>query len=79
MLTSEIKVNGIMVGCVYAVNKGVSPEDPRYTKYKFEYWRPGEGNVAKGTMLHVPSDGIEVLVQKILHLVRPLEKVNVDG
>lgn len=74
MITTKIEINGIMVGCIYAVNKGKSPENPDFTIYKFEYWRVGSGYVARGTLLHKTEEGTEVLIEKILHTVRPIKK-----
>jgi hypothetical protein len=73
VLSCELKVNGILVGCIYALNKG-RHQQTEFTKYKFEYWRPGDGHVAHGTLLHVADDGIEILIQKILNVCRPIKK-----
>ena len=79
MLTTEIKINGITIGIIHAQNKGKYESDNNYTVYKFQYWRPGDTNVSAGTILHVREEGAEVLIQKILHLVRPVEKGASDG
>jgi len=72
MLTVEIKINGMVVGMIYSANKGKNFEKEEFNNYKFEYWRPGEGVISRGTLLHKPEDGVEVLAQSILHAVRPL-------
>lgn len=69
MLTTEIKINGIMIAHLYAVNKG-SHHDTEYNLYKFEYTRFGEGFVHRGNILHRQADGAEVLISKILKLVQ---------
>lgn len=79
MITVEIKINGIIVGCIYAINKGKNHCMPDHCNYKFEYWRPGEGAVTTGTLLHKTVDGADALVKSILHAVRPYKEDGGDA
>lgn len=78
MLSVEIKINGLMIGHIHALNKGIV-QGSLHNKYRFEYYIPGKGVVAEGTVLHMREEGAEVLVSKILNLVqspnRKLEEV----
>ena len=64
MLTAEIKVNGALVGVLYARNVTQGPfKDPEYSpnEYEIEYYRTGKG-LRTDRISHVPKDGIEALI-----------------
>ncbi len=67
MLSCEIKVNGSMVGHIYARNITGSLYSERSAhEYMWEYYRPEQRKVISGTCTHVRKAGIEKLVSIIL-------------
>ncbi len=66
MISVELKVNGVMVGHIYARN--ITPVDKLVglNLYHCEYYRPEKRKVSKGKVSHKREDGIEKLVGKIL-------------
>ena len=78
MLTVEIKVNGNIVGCLYAHNEGPIPgynEGGDEYHYSWEYYRVRSKKIITGLCEHGRSDGIEVLVKKILQKICKNKKI----
>lgn len=79
MLTVEIKVNGALIGHVYAVNEGKKISGRTLfpitgeCAYRWEHYRPDAG-VCTGRLKHRREDGAEALVSKILAAVRKATK-----
>ncbi len=69
MLSVELKVNGVMVGHIYARNITSTEKLVGLNLYHCEYYRPETRKVSKGKVSHNREDGIEILVGKILTLV----------
>jgi hypothetical protein len=67
MLSCEIKVNGNLVGHIYArnVTGEVSPDQTQHL-YHWEYYRPESRKVRNGIVSHIRRDGIEQLISIIL-------------
>lgn len=67
MLTVELKVNGTMVGHIYARNvTGTKHLGNQNHLYHWEYYRPEQRTLRQGTVTHVRDDGIEQLISIIL-------------
>ena len=66
MLTSEIRVNGALLGHLYILN--LQMQEGKKTLYSVEYYQVGKG-VKKTRVLHDPEDGAEKLVEMALGLV----------
>ena len=66
MLTTEIRVNGALLGHLYLVNLRVVRGSK--TLYSVEYYKLGTGTF-KETVLHNPDDGAEVLVVKAMNAI----------
>jgi len=67
MLTTEIRVNGALIGHLCLVNQGVKEGDQ--VVYSAEYYRTGNG-MFRTSVLHAPEEGAEVLVEKALKAIR---------
>ena len=76
MITTEIRINGIMIGHVYCTNKGEIQNMPGRYLYAYEYYRPDEGKIIKGEVFHKREDKAERLLQIILTSV--IEKLQID-
>ncbi len=67
MLSAEIKVNGNMVGHIYARNvTGKLNLKNESHLYWWEYYRPESRRSNKGYVNHVRAEGIEQLISLIL-------------
>ena len=73
MLTAEIKINGVMIAHVYAVNKGLVPRTTEkkahpfcgeFCTYAYEYYRP-EHTVIRGKVEHFRPNGAAALLKEI--------------
>ena len=67
MITSEIKVNGCLVGFLYIVNQDYTgtPKEMRrkgYRLYKYEFFRPEKSSIKKGEVFHIAANGFEKLL-----------------
>ncbi len=69
MISVELKVNGVMVGHIYARNITPSNKIVGFNLYHWEYYTPEAREVLKGKVKHKREAGIGVLVGKILALV----------
>ena len=68
MFTTEIRVNGTLIGHVYGRNLMETKDGKDH--YTFEYYAPeNPGEVVKGDVWHTRSDGIRKLLVKILQEV----------
>lgn len=65
MFTAEIRINGVLISHVYGRNLRELPSG--ITEYEFECYTIETRRVRKGTVQHLPREGIEVLVAKILN------------
>ena len=64
MMTVEIKINGCLIGHIYAVNEGYV--NGKY-RYRFDYYDVGKAELKKGNrVLHKRDDGALVLTKKII-------------
>lgn len=66
MLTSEIRVNGALIGHIYIVNRGEINFDKTRVRYTYEYYEPDEGRLQKGEVVHNPDDGALMLIDKVI-------------
>ncbi len=67
MLTTEIKVNGTLIGHIYARNIGsVSTIDPSTCQYEYEIYYVGRNMTKTGQISHDRGDGFEGLIWEIL-------------
>ena len=70
MLTTDIRVNGALIGHLYIVNRGRSEAFENATYYTYEYYEPDEGRLRKGEVVHNPDDGALGLISKVIKDVR---------
>jgi hypothetical protein len=64
MFTVEIKINGSLIGHIYARNvKDVGLDE---CEYAYEYYEPESRGLTKGKVRHRRKDGIRPLVGMIL-------------
>ncbi len=69
MLSAEIKVNGTMVGHIYARNistPAILEAGVGLNMYHWEYYRPEQRSAKRGKVVHERQDGIESLIGKNL-------------
>jgi len=69
MMTAEIKINGITIAHVYAVNKGSVTPDPDVAglcEYHYEYYIP-EGGVTEGKVEQYRPNGAAALLRLIFN------------
>lgn len=67
MLSCEIKVNGAMVGHIYARNiTGSRQIHDDVHHYLWEYYRPEQRSCKSGKVNHTRDNGIEALIALIL-------------
>jgi hypothetical protein len=69
MISAEIKVNGTMVGHIYARNIStpeVLESGVGLNLYHWEYYKPENRIAKRGKVSHERQDGIEKLISKIL-------------
>ena len=66
MLSVEIKINGNMIGHIYARNTTPTTKAVGLNLYTSEYYKPELRSVVKGEITHEREAGIEKLVGKIL-------------
>lgn len=74
MITTEIKINGILLGHMYAhnvgkANDGFGNDRGRY-RYDYEYYRIGKGRIIMGSLTHNRSEGAEKLISLLLDEVK---------
>lgn len=62
--TVEFKINGNLIGHIYYHNEGYIDDD--LCAYTYEYYSWPNKKVMKGNLEHLRSEGVEVLVHKIL-------------
>ena len=67
MITSEIKVNGCLIGFIHIVNQDYTgtPKEMRlkgYRLYTYELFRPEGNNVKRGEIFHITANGFEKLL-----------------
>lgn len=71
MLTTEIKVNGIIIGVLSIYNTGVKHE--KGTMYQIEAYVPSDdgigGRIIEAGCIHNRDDGAIILVQKAIDSV----------
>jgi hypothetical protein len=70
MFSTEIRVNGNLVGYLYArrlqETEQTLPEGTRAFQYEYEYYEPAsDTGVLKGRVVHVYEDGLAALVSII--------------
>lgn len=65
MFSVELKVNGMLVGHAYGVNKG-HVDNSIYCKYRWHYYDVAKEAMHNGFIKHDPSKGLEQLVSDIL-------------
>jgi len=66
MLTSEIRINGALLGHLYMTNTMV--RDDGKILYTVEYYKTSKG-IARTTVLHNPDDGCEKLTTLALSAI----------
>jgi len=66
MLSVELKVNGTMVGHIYARNVTECPDLADTNLYHWEYYKPEQRTARRGKVEHKRSKDIEVLIATIL-------------
>ena len=67
MITAEIKINGTLLGHLYAYNTGIKSElDTDVYRYNYEYYKVGEGKVTIGSITHSRADGAEKLISLLM-------------
>ncbi len=64
MFSTEIRVNGEMIGHLYGQNKGQS-FSTQYD-YFYRYYDVATGKVTEGEVKHNRPEGIQVLIAKIM-------------
>lgn len=65
MLSTEIKINGIMIIHIYARNIG--DENSKGNKYYYEVYEVESRKVKSGEIYHCRKDGATVLISKIIN------------
>ena len=67
MITAEVKINGALIGVVYAHNTGYSGSGNMVCGYDWEITHIGQNKQpSTGKLEHNRSHGWEVLISKIL-------------
>ena len=64
MFSVEVKINSQLVGHVYCRN--VRDVNIDICEYEYRYYEPETGKVFDGSLNHKRSEGIKVLIRKIL-------------
>lgn len=63
MLSTEIRINGVLIEHIYVINKWYIKDD--LYKYEYEYYKVC-GKLCNGTINHSRKDGSLVLLGKII-------------
>jgi hypothetical protein len=68
MFTAELKINGLLVGHLYGVNKGpvVSEQVNDLCHYEYHYYDTESGTVVHGNLVYRQSNGLPALVSECL-------------
>lgn len=78
MITSEIKVNGSLLGVLYIRNVFDIDDDGHKCFYEVKYYEIGEGKVIETSLEHKKDDGYLQLInkswQKILKITNKLKE-----
>jgi len=63
MITIEIRINGALIGHIYAVNLRGAPDG--LCEYRYEYYEPDRGSLVTGKIKHQRPEGALALVAKL--------------
>lgn len=67
MFSIEVKVNNLLVGHLYAKNKGYVLDYPELCHYSCRYYMPETGQVSECEVWHNREEGINELVRKVFN------------
>lgn len=71
MITVEIKINGMLIGHILAVNEAPIDIDTGRFVYRWEYYQPDKSKtLLHGVCVHRREDGCEKLLRKILEEIQ---------
>ena len=63
MITVEIRINGALIGHIYAVNERGASDG--LCEYRYEYYEPDRGGLVTGKVKHERTKGAAELVKKL--------------
>jgi hypothetical protein len=70
MLSTEIKINGVLIGYLYLHRQPVTMEQamevPHEFEYQYEIYEPNTGPLITGKIKHKYDDGAWILIAKII-------------